>query len=180
MSSIPVTPVVPLRTFKRHLPGYIRAAKAGNNVFIGSSTPEVQLVRASSQTHQDPQGISIAPALLAELIATGAEAAASRVAEAQCAETDINAPLTQGLGDVVANFLSTETGTIWAGLYVRSFSVALHKFECATALPHISLSALLSHLALRLEHDKSVPTERWQALQEHIFGDASTNQQVTL
>lgn len=176
VSSNPVTPVIPLRTFKRHLGGFIRAAKAGNRVLIGSGTPEVQVVRASSHVGHGPDGIVIPPTLLVDLITTGAEAAASRVAEAQCAEGDINAPLTQGLGDAVADLLLTEAGTVWAALYVLSFSCALHKFECATALPHISLSALLSHLELRLEHDARVPSGRWPALQEHIFGDANINQ----
>lgn len=171
MSAVPVTPhVIPPRDFKRNLPGYIRSAKAGHDVLIGSKAPEVRLVRVSAETRQAHDAVQIAPDLLAQLIATGAEAAAARVAEAQCAEADISQPLKQGLGDTVAQLLSSGGGTVWASLYVRSFSVFLHKLEFATALPHISLSALLAHLAIRIENDQTIPAALWQELQDHIFG----------
>lgn len=49
---------------------------------------------------------------------------------------------------------------------------ALHRFENATALPLISLAALLEHLSLSLEADNTAPG-RWEQLQDNIFGRKS-------
>jgi antitoxin (DNA-binding transcriptional repressor) of toxin-antitoxin stability system len=173
MSTIPAAKnpgVVPVRSLKRNLAGYIRSAKAGHDVLIGSSHPEVRLVRASAGSSSATGFIQVAPDLLATLVTGAAEAAASRVAEAQCAEADIDQTLKQGLGDPTAQLLVTDTGAVWACLYFRAFCTTLHKLEFATALPHISLSALLAYLSLRLENDHTLPTGRWQQLQDNIFG----------
>jgi hypothetical protein len=173
MSTIPAVKnpgVVPLKSLKRNLAGYIRSAKAGHDVLIGSSHPEVRLVRASAESSSATGSVQVAPDLLATLIAAAAEAAASKVAEAQCAEADIDQTLRQGLGNPTAQLLLSDGGTVWAGLYFRAFCTTLHKLEYATVLPHISLSALLAHLSLRLGNDHTLPSGRWKQLQDNIFG----------
>lgn len=52
---------------------------------------------------------------------------------------------------------------------------ALHRFENATALPLISLAALLEHLSLSLEADNTAPG-RWEQLQDNIFGRKSPSE----
>jgi antitoxin (DNA-binding transcriptional repressor) of toxin-antitoxin stability system len=174
-------PVIPLRTFRKNLPGYIRSAKAGHDVLIGASAPEVRLVRVSAETMPSNGEIHVAPDLFADLIISGAEAAASNVAQAQCAEGDIDRSLKRGLGDTMVKLLNTDDGSVWAGLYFRAFMAALHRFEHATALPLISLSALLTHLSLSLKTENTSP-DRWGQLQDNIFGrkspSASDDEQV--
>lgn len=170
-----IASVVPPRTFKRNLPGYIRSAKAGNDVLVGASAPEVRLVRASAETMPAKGEIHVAPDLFADLIISGAEAAASKVAEVQCAEGDIDRALNRGLGDTMVKLLKTDDRSVWAGLYFRAFMAALHRFENATALPIISLAALLAHLSLSLEAGNAAPG-RWEQLQENIFGRKSPSE----
>ena len=175
MTAIPATApdVVPVKAFRRNLAGYIRSAKAGHEVVIGRLAPEVRLVRASDTPTRSGDACHIAPDLLADLVTSGAQAAASNVAEAQCGETDINQALKTGLGDTVAKLLKSDSGPVWAGLYFRTFAVTLHKLENATALEHISMSALLAHLTLQLENDPTIPATRRQELQDNIFGRAA-------
>ena len=177
MTATPATApdVVPVKAFRRNLAGYIRSAKAGHEVVIGRLTPEVRLVRASDTSSRAGDSCHVAPDLLADLVTSGAQAAASNVAEAQCGETDINQALKNGLGDTVAKLLKSDGGPVWAGLYFRTFAVTLHKLENATALEHISMSALLAHLTLHLEKDPSIPATRRQELQDNIFGRPATN-----
>lgn len=172
MTAIPATAqnVVPLKVFRRNLAGYIRSAKAGHDVIIGHLAPEVRLVRATNSQVRASASCPVAPDLLADLITSGAQAAASNVAEAQCAGDNIHQALKLGLGDTVAKLLKSDGGAIWAGLYFRTFTVTLHKLQNATALELISLSALLALLALRLENDAAIPAGRWQELQDNIFG----------
>ena len=181
MTAIPATApdVVPVKAFRRNLAGYIRSAKAGHEVVIGRLAPEVRLVRAS-ETPARAASCHIAPDLLADLVTSGAQAAASNVAEAQCGETDINQALKTGLGNTVAKLLKSDSGPVWAGLYFRTFAVTLHKLENATALEHISMSALLAHLTLHLENDPSIPATRRQELQDNIFGRPQTAAQSDL
>lgn len=176
MTAIPATApdVVPVKAFRRNLAGYIRSAKAGHEVVIGRLAPEVRLVRASDTPARAGDSCHIAPDLLADLVTSGAQTAASNVAEAQCGETDINQALKNGLGDTVAKLLKSDGGPVWAGLYFRTFAVTLHKLENATALEHISMSALLAHLTLQLENDPTIPANRRQELLDNIFGRAAT------
>lgn len=169
-------PVITPRVFKRNLPGYIRSAKAGNDVVIGASAPEVRLVRATAEKMTPTGDVHVSPDLFADLIVSGAEAAASSLAEAQCAGSDIEAALKRGLGDTVVKLLKADNGVVWAGLYFRAFTTALHRFENATALPIISLAALLAHLSLCLETDIATPSGRWQQLRDNIFGRKSPSE----
>ncbi|WP_144662910.1 hypothetical protein [Paenarthrobacter nicotinovorans] len=162
--------IIPPKAFRRNLEGYIRSAKAGHDVVIGRMAPEVRLVRATTNQVRATESCQVAPDLLADLITSGAQAAASNVAEAQCAEGNITQALKLGLGDTVAKLLKGDGGTVWASLYFRTFTVTLHKLENATALEHISFSALLALLTLRLEDDPTIPASRWQELQDNIFG----------
>lgn len=167
------TPVITPRTFKRNLPGYIRSAKAGNEVITGTAAPEVRLVRATDEKRPPSGDVRVSPDLFADLIVSGAEAAASRLAEAQCAGGDIETALKRGLGDTVVKLSKSENGVVWAGLYFRAFTMALHRFENTTALSIIRLAALLAHLSLRPETDNAIPSGRWQQLRDNILGRES-------
>ncbi|MFK4298131.1 hypothetical protein ABH924_003292 [Arthrobacter sp. GAS37] len=142
---------------ERRRPGFLTGSPHGTRnerTFLDPAAPTVQ----------------IAPDLLAALLTTSAQAAASNVAEAQCAQTDVHLALKTGMADVIASILKADGGAIWASLYFRSFAVNLHKFEYATALEHISCEALMTFLASRLESDAAVPAGGWRDLRNKIFG----------
>lgn len=150
---------------------FTRPDKAGHDVAARGAAPAGRGLRRSTTGQvRAADSCQVAPDLLASLIITGAQATASNVAEAQCEEGDITAALNAGLGDTVAKLLQGDSGHVWAGLYFRTFTVTLHKLEYATALDHISLSALLAFLTLRLGCDSSIPAGRWQEFQENVFG----------
>lgn len=157
--------------------GFMRPAKASQ---AGRGpAPDARGLRSPTEQARAADSCQVAPDLLASLIITGAQATASNVAEAQCAEGDITAALNAGLGDTVAKLLQGDSGHVWAGLYFRTFAVTLHKLEYATALDHISLPALLAFLTLRLGRDDTLPAGRWQEFQDNVFGHPHTNETRT-